>query len=301
MDIRFDGKVAIVTGAGAGLGRAHALLLASRGASVVVNDPGRTQDGRSSAETVAAEITAAGGKAVANTDSVADRGGAERMVEAAQSRLGGIHVLVNNAGILRDKSFAKMELDDFELVLQVHLIGTANCTKAAWDVMLEQRYGRIVFTSSASGLVGNFGQSNYGAAKSGVVGLMNCLAIEGAKRNVLVNAIAPVATTAMTTGLLDPELEPFLGPEHVAPLVTWLSSEQCKTTGDTYTVGGGHYAKLQLMKAPGLQLDPTAAITPEAIAAGLDTVTDMEGAVQFRSIRTSLRDKLVAIGRLPPT
>ena len=177
MDIRFDGKVAIVTGAGAGLGRAHAMLLASRGASVVVNDPGRLPDGTSSAEAVVAEITEAGGKAVASKHSVADRSDAEAIIDTARTAFGGLHVLVNNAGILRDKSFAKLSLDDFELVLRVHLTGTVYCTKAAWDLMNEQRYGRIVFTSSASGLVGNFGQSNYGAAKSGMVGLMNCLAI----------------------------------------------------------------------------------------------------------------------------
>ena len=300
MDIRFDGEAAIVTGAGAGLGRAHALLLARRGASVVVNDPGRTADGGSSAEAVAAEIVAAGGTAVPDTNSVADRAGAMAIVDTAVKAFGGIHVLVNNAGILRDRSFTKLSLDDFELVLQVHLLGTVYCTKAVWDVMGEQRYGRIVFTSSASGLVGSFGQSNYGTAKTGMLGLMNCLAIEGARRNVLVNSIAPVAATAMTAGLLDPELEPFLGPEHLAPLVAFLASKHCTTTGDTYTAGGGHYARLQVMKARGLQLDPGGEITPEAIATGFDTISDMAGAAPFRSIRTSLRAELVKLGRLPP-
>ncbi|MBV8851004.1 MAG: SDR family NAD(P)-dependent oxidoreductase, partial [Methylobacteriaceae bacterium] len=205
MTIRFDGRVAIVTGAGNGLGRAHALGLASRGAKVVVNDLGASRDGTGgsseAAEKVVAEIKAQGGEALANGANVADAAAVQEMVEEAMRKFGRIDILVNNAGILRDKSFAKMDLADFRTVLDVHLWGSVVCTKAVWDIMRTQNYGRVVFTSSSSGIYGNFGQSNYGAAKMAMVGLMNVLHLEGERNNIRVNVLSPTAATRMTEEL----------------------------------------------------------------------------------------------------
>ncbi|MGE0775121.1 MAG: SDR family NAD(P)-dependent oxidoreductase [Sphingomonadaceae bacterium] len=217
--IDLKGRVAIVTGAGGGLGRAHSLLLARRGARVVVNDLG------AGAEAVAAEIVKAGGEAVAVQASVTDYAAVEAMVASVMERWGRIDILVNNAGILRDKSFAKMELDDFRLVMEVHLMGSVNCTKAVWDIMRAQNYGRIVMTTSSSGLYGNFGQSNYGAAKMALVGLMQTLGIEGARYNIHVNCVAPTASTAMTGGVLPEDRLAMLQPELVSPAVLALVRE----------------------------------------------------------------------------
>ena len=219
MSIRFDGRVAIVTGAGGGLGRLHALALAARGAAVVVNDLGGTLDGNggtpTAANAVVEEIRAAGGKAIASAASVTDFAAVQAMVQAAIGEWGRVDILVNNAGILRDKSFAKMELDDFRLVLDVHLMGAVHCTKAVWEMMREQKYGRIVMTTSSTGLYGNFGQANYGAAKMALVGLMQTLALEGAKYDIRVNCLAPTAATRMTAGLMPEavlkQLEPGVG------------------------------------------------------------------------------------------
>ena len=212
MSIRFDNRVAVVTGAGNGLGRSHALELARRGAKVVVNDLGGAVDGKggatSAADAVVNEIKQAGGTAVANYDSVADASGAANIIQTAVDAFGTIDVLINNAGILRDKSFAKMDLADFEHVVQVHLMGSVYCTKAAWPIMQAQNYGRVVMTTSASGIFGNFGQSNYGAAKTGVVGLMNVLRQEGAKNGIMVNTVAPIAATRMTEALFPPKILP---------------------------------------------------------------------------------------------
>lgn len=221
--IDLNGRVAIVTGAGGGLGRAYALLLAQHGAWVVVNDLG------SGAENVAREISAAGGKARAALCSVTDAVAVEKMVQDTLKAWGHVDILVNNAGILRDKSFVKMSLDDFRLVLDVHLMGTVHCTKAVWEAMRERKYGRIVVTTSSSGLYGNFGQSNYSAAKMGLVGLMQTLAIEGAKYGIHVNAIAPTAATGMTEGILPEEQLKLLRPEFVAPAVLALVAEQAPT------------------------------------------------------------------------
>jgi len=206
MTIRYDGQVAIVTGAGGGLGRSHAIALAARGAKVVVNDLGGSVDGSGgssdAAKAVVAEIEAAGGEAMANGANVADYAQVEKMVAETMERWGRIDILVNNAGILRDKSFVKGSIDDFKLVVDVHLMGSVNCTKAVWDIMREQAYGRIVVTTSSSGLYGNFGQTNYGSAKMAVIGMMNTLVLEGAKYNIHVNALAPTAGTRMTEGLI---------------------------------------------------------------------------------------------------
>ena len=228
MGLDFSDRVAIVTGAGGGLGREHALALARRGAKVVVNDPGGAVDGRgnsSAAEQVVQEIEAAGGIAMANHASVTDFGAVQAMVEQVMERWGQIDVLVNNAGILRDKSFAKMELDDFRQVLDVHLMGSVHCCKAVWPHMQAAQYGRIVLTTSSSGLFGNFGQSNYGAAKMALVGLMQTLALEGAKYHIHVNALAPTAATRMTEGLLAPDVLRALRPELVCPAMLVLAHE----------------------------------------------------------------------------
>ncbi|MBB4616312.1 NAD(P)-dependent dehydrogenase (short-subunit alcohol dehydrogenase family) [Sphingomonas abaci] len=231
-----DGRVAIVTGAGGGLGRAHALLLARHGARVVVNDLG---DG---AARVAEDIRAAGGEAIAVTGSVTDAKQVDAMVDAARDAFGTVHILVNNAGILRDASFAKMSVDDFRLVVEVHLMGAVLCTKAVWGLMRDQNYGRIVMTTSSSGLFGNFGQSNYGAAKMALVGLMQTLAIEGAKNNIRVNCLAPTAATAMTDSLLPPPMKALLQPEHVSPGLITLVSKDAPTRA-ILAGGAGHFER----------------------------------------------------------
>src|SRR6202789_3741754 len=226
MTIRFDGKVAIVTGAGGGLGRAHALDFAKRGAKVVVNDLGGALDGTGgssdAAQKVVAEITAAGGTAIANGASVADDAGVAHLVKQTMDAFGRVDILVANAGILRDKSFAKMEIKDFEAVMAVHLMGTVKPAKALWQIMKDQKYGRIVVTTSGTGLYGNFGQTNYGAAKLSLVGFMNSLKLEGAKDNIRVNAVCPVAATRMTESLMPPAVVEMLKPEYVTPGVVYL-------------------------------------------------------------------------------
>jgi NAD(P)-dependent dehydrogenase (short-subunit alcohol dehydrogenase family) len=287
MTICFDGRVAVVTGAGAGLGRAHALLLASRGAKVVVNDPGGTVDGGSdgsaAADQVVAEIRARGGEAVANYASVADRAGAASIITTAIERFGGIHIVVNNAGILRDKTFGKLPLDDFELVLAVHLLGTVYVTQAAWPHLAEQRYGRVVFTSSGSGLVGSYGQSNYGTAKAGMIGLMNNLKNEGAKLGIAVNTISPVAATAMTQGLMNEKLLAVLKPEQVSPAVAWLCSESCDVNGEIIAAGGGFFARVRIMRTAGEVLGGGGIATIEEFAAARDRIFDLSTAKPYVS------------------
>lgn len=254
-DIRFDGKVAIVTGAGGGLGRAHALELARRGAKVVVNDLGGSVDGSggssAAAEAVVAEIQAMGGEAIANGSSVTDDAGVALIVQQAMDAFGRIDILIANAGILRDKSFSKMELNDFKLVLDVHLMGTVKPAKAVWEIMRSQNYGRIVVTTSSSGLYGNFGQSNYGAAKLGIVGFMNTLKLEGQKNNIHVNAISPVAATRMTENLGMPDaVFEKLKPEAVTPGVIFLASEEAPT-GVVMTAGAGVFAVAKIVETEG--------------------------------------------------
>ncbi len=252
MAIDLRGRVAIVTGAGGGLGRAHALLLARRGAKLVVNDFGPPVNGSpSAAEAVANEIIAAGGEAIANRGSVADKEQVEAMVAAAMERWKRVDILVNNAGILRDKTFAKMDLEDFRIVMDVHLMGSVYCTKAVWEIMRTQNYGRIVMTTSSTGLYGNFGQSNYGAAKMALVGLMQTLALEGKKNNIHVNCIAPTAATRMMEGLLTAEVVAQLKPEFVSPGVLALVAEDAPTR-TILCAGGGSFEQANITLSRGI-------------------------------------------------
>jgi NAD(P)-dependent dehydrogenase (short-subunit alcohol dehydrogenase family) len=256
-DIRFDGKVAIVTGAGGGLGRQHALELARRGAKVVVNDLGGSMDGSggssAAADAVVAEIKAFGGEAISNGSSVTDDAGVALMVKQAMDAWGRIDILIANAGILRDKSFAKMDMSDFELVVNVHLMGTVKPTKAVWEIMREQNYGRIVVTTSSSGMYGNFGQANYGAAKLGIIGFMNTIKLEGQKNNIHINAISPVAATRMTENLMPPAVLEKLKPEYVTPGVVYLASDEAPT-GAILTAGAGAFAMTRLYETEGVYL-----------------------------------------------
>ncbi|HEX2886300.1 SDR family oxidoreductase [Vineibacter terrae] len=285
MTFRFDNRVALVTGAGAGLGRSHALLLASRGARIVVNDPGGSTDGKGGSNAVAdkvvEEIKAAGGTAVANYDSVSDREGAARMVKTAIDTFGKLDIVINNAGILRDKTFAKMALDDFDEVIKVHLLGSVYVTKAAWQHMIDQKYGRVVLTTSGSGLAGNYGQSNYGAAKAAMVGLMHNLMMEGAKHDIKINCISPVAATRMTQGVMPEELLKRLAPEQISPAVAWLCAEQCDVTGEIVAAGAGWYSRIKLVKTKGAVLNVDKINTIEDFAAAKDRIFDMTGAAPY--------------------
>lgn len=282
MTIRFDGKVALVTGAGGGLGRCHALELARRGAKVIVNDLGGSLEGTggslSAAGAVVEEIRAAGGEAVANGDSVSDPKGAENMIAQAVDAFGGIDILINNAGILRDKTFAKMTLEDFQAVVDVHLMGAVYVTKAAFPVMKERNYGRIIMTTSASGLYGNFGQSNYGAAKLGLVGLANTLKLEGDKFNIRANCIAPVALTRMTDGLMPDGAAERLAPSLVTPAVLYLCSEDAPT-GHVIEAGAGYFSKVEIVEGAGVHLE--GAVTPDDVAAHYAEICDMSAARTF--------------------
>jgi NAD(P)-dependent dehydrogenase (short-subunit alcohol dehydrogenase family) len=282
MPLRFDGKVAIVTGAGGGLGRAHALELARRGAKVVVNDLGGSVDGTGggsdSAQKVVAEIKAFGGEAIANGSSVTDDTGVANLIKQTKDAYGRIDILIANAGILRDKSFTKMELKDFEAVLNVHVMGSVKPIKAAWETMKAQQYGRIVLTSSSSGLYGNFGQTNYGAAKLGIVGFMNTLKLEGQKDNIRVNTIAPVAGTRMTEGLFPPEAFKAFGPEYVTPGVIYLVSDDAPT-GVILTAGAGVFSVAQIIESPGVNLGQK--VNAESIAANWTKIADMGGAKAY--------------------
>ena len=280
MTIRFDNRVAIVTGAGGGLGRGYALELARRGAKVVVNDLGGSRAGTGHSDAalkVVEEIEAMGGEAMANGGSVTDYDQMVEMVAKAKERFGTVHVLINNAGVLRDKSFAKMEPEDFKFVVDVHLNGSANCTKAVWDTMRDQNYGRILMTASSTGLFGNFGQANYGAAKLGLAGLTKTLYLEGAKYNVRVNTIAPVAGTRMTEDIFPEAAFALFNPESVAPAALYLVSEDSPTNA---IVGAGagvfHATYVTMTKGVRLQGDD---LTPEGIAAHWDAITDRSGEI----------------------
>jgi len=276
MTFRYDNRVAIVTGAGNGLGRSHALGLAARGAKVVVNDLGGAVDGSgshlSAAETVVEKIRAAGGEAIANGANVTQADEVEAMVQSAIDKWGRVDILVNNAGILRDKSFSKMSLDDFRLVLDVHLMGAAICSKAVWDLMKKQQYGRIVMTSSSSGIYGNFGQSNYGAAKMGVVGLMNVLHLEGAKYGIRVNCLSPTAATRMTEGLIEAGALELMTVESVTAGLLYLVGEEAPARL-VLCAGAGGYAATRIYETDGICLSPEDQ-TPENIALNIERILD---------------------------
>ncbi len=277
--VTLQGRVALVTGAGGGLGRSHALWLSKMGASVVVNDVGGSvmgvgHDATRAQETVAL-IQSSGGQSVADASSVETLEGAQQMVETAVKSFGRLDIVVNNAGILRDGSFAKQDDEMWESVVRVHLTGSRHVTKAAWKIMCDQKYGRIVMTSSASGLYGNFGQSNYAAAKMGVVGLMNALKEEGAKYNIKINAIAPMAKSRMTESILPEEILEKLDPRFVSPVVAYLCSESCEVSGQCWAVGGGRVSRVSVMESPGVFLP---SMNVEDIAQNLEKITSLEGA-----------------------
>ena len=302
MTIRYDNRVAIVTGAGAGLGRSHALLLASRGAKVVVNDPGGSVDGTGGAnavaDTVVAEIRAAGGEAVASYGSVSDEKAAQGIIDTAMNTWGRLDILVNNAGILRDKSFNKMENEDFRVVVDVHLMGTVYCTKAAWQIMRAAKYGRIVVTTSGSGTVGNFGQANYGAAKMAVNGFINVLRHEGQSYNIKLNAISPSARTRMTEDLINPEILEFMKPELVSPAVAWMCSEQCDVSGEIIAANAGAYSVVKYFQTEGAQFDPAEEVTVDMFAEAWPQISDLTGAAPMGRSRGRLEARLRAMGRI---
>jgi len=293
-DIRFDDRVAIITGGGGGLGKTYALDLASRGASVVVNDLGGSADGTgagtSMADETVKEITEAGGKAVANYDSVATPEGGKAIVQTALDNFGKVDILVNNAGILRDKSFLKLEPAQLEAVLDVHLKGAFFVTQPAFASMKEHGYGRIVMASSGAGIFGNFGQTNYGAAKMGLVGLMNVLAVEGAKYGIRVNTIAPIAKTRLTEQLLG-GLADALDPGFVTPLVSYLCSEQCQLTHEIFDVGGGRYARVFVGMAKGWVAPKGSVPKAEDILDNIDVIRDLDG----YTIPESIADETKAV------
>ncbi|MCK5574216.1 MAG: SDR family NAD(P)-dependent oxidoreductase, partial [Sphingomonadales bacterium] len=279
MSIRFDNQVAIVTGAGNGLGKSHALELAARGAKVVVNDFGGARDGTGgssdAANAVVAEIKANGGEAIANGADVTDFDQVTAMVAQAMDAWGRVDILVNNAGVLRDKSFAKMTIEDFRFVLDVHLMGSVNCSKAVWEIMRTQAYGRIVMTTSSSGVYGNFGQANYGAAKMGLVGLMNTLCLEGMKYNIRVNALSPVAATRMTEDLMPPAALELLTPEAVtAGLICLVDADA--PNREILCAGAGGYARSRVYETEGIYLKPEEQ-TPENVRAQWATLGDNTG------------------------
>jgi NAD(P)-dependent dehydrogenase (short-subunit alcohol dehydrogenase family)/acyl dehydratase/putative sterol carrier protein len=292
--INFEGRVAIVTGAGGGLGRAYALGLAARGAKVVVNDYGGARDGSGKgserpADEVVKEIQEAGGEAVANYDTVATQEGGERIVQTALEHYGKVDILINNAGILRDKSFAKMTSEMWEEVLAVHLRGAFNVTQPAFSAMREGGYGRIVMTTSAAGLYGNFGQTNYGGAKMGVVGMMNTLKLEGEKYNIKVNTVAPLAATRLTEDVMPADLLERLKPELAAPLVLYLCSEQCKVSGHIYNTGAGYHSRASILSGPGVWIgDEEHFPTPEDVAAQWDKIISAKNVKEYPNANAAL-------------
>ncbi len=279
-ELRYDGKVAIITGAGGGLGRSHALLLASRGAKVVVNDLGGSVDGSGSgsatpAEKVVAEIKAAGGEAVVDSHNVAQRESAAQIIKTALDNFGRVDIVINNAGILRDKSFRNMTPELFDPVMAVHLMGTVWVTQAAWELMREQQYGRIINTSSAAGIFGNFGQTNYGAAKMGIVGFTNVIALEGAKYNIKANVLAPGAKTRMTTDLMGPMADQFdMDPAQVSPIVAYLAHEDCPVSGEIYSAAAGRVGRIFIGATKGI-FDKK--LTLEKIRDNFDKIRDETG------------------------
>jgi (3R)-3-hydroxyacyl-CoA dehydrogenase / 3a,7a,12a-trihydroxy-5b-cholest-24-enoyl-CoA hydratase / enoyl-CoA hydratase 2 len=298
-EIRFDNRVAIVTGAGGGLGRSHALMLASRGAKVVVNDLGGAVDGSgkssNAADKVVDEIKAAGGQAVANYDGVDTMEGAQKIVATAKEAFGKLDIVINNAGILRDVSFVKMTEDDWNKVMQVHLSGSMFVTKAAWGLLRDNNFGRVVFTTSAAGLYGNFGQANYSSAKLGIVGLTKTLSHEGAKYNIKCNVIAPIAKSRMTETIMPPDVLAKLLPEYVSPLVAYLSSEGLEETAQIYAVGGGYFSRVAVVEGEGTYVDPSKGVTPEQIAERWKQINDLSKARPFNNAMEAAGQAMKAV------
>jgi NAD(P)-dependent dehydrogenase (short-subunit alcohol dehydrogenase family) len=293
-EIRFEDRVAIVTGAGGGLGKTYAIELAARGAKVVVNDLGGRPDGtgesRSMADAVVDQILKAGGEAIANYDSVSTPQGGESIIQTALNGFGRLDIVVNNAGILRDKSFAKLPAEDLEIVLDVHLRGAFHVSQPAFRTMREQGYGRLVFTASAAGIFGNFGQTNYGAAKMGLVGLSNVIALEGQKYNIRSNVVSPIATTRLTEQLLGP-LADALDPELVTPLVLYLCSEECELTHEVLSAGGGRFSRVFIGLTPGWFAGKGVKPTAEEVRDQMDRIRNAEG----YTIPASVQDELVSL------
>jgi len=298
MSIDFKDRVAIVTGAGNGLGKDYSIFLASRGAKVVVNDFGVTEDGfghsQNPARITVDEITKKGGIALANFDTVADRSGAQNIVNYAIQEFDHVDILINNAGILRDKLFIKMTNNDFNEVLKVHLMGSVYMTKASLPHMINNKYGRIVMTSSIAGLFGNFGQTNYSTAKLGIIGFMNSLKLEVAKYNIAVNTVAPLAITrlAAISGIFSEDLEALLRPEFVTPIVAYLCSNDCKTSGEIFCAGGGFFSKAEILQSRGIRFNHSYGITPEKIAENIESILNMDDAISFSDAKKCLRFSL---------
>ena len=297
-EIRYDGRVAVITGAGGGLGKTYALDLGRRGAKVVVNDLGGSADGTgggsSMADQTVKEITEAGGEAVANYDSVSTPEGGEGIIQTALDNFGKVDVVINNAGILRDKTFVKLEPEHLEAVIDVHLKGAFFVSQPAFRNMKENGYGRFIFTASGAGIFGNFGQTNYGAAKMGLVGLMNVLAVEGAKYDIKCNTIAPIAKTRLTEGLLGPMAE-HLDPNYVTPLVTFLASEQCDLTHEVFDVGGGRYARIFVGLAKGWTAAKDVVPAAEDIQKNLGQIREQEGYTVPDSIAGEMQATMEAL------
>jgi NAD(P)-dependent dehydrogenase (short-subunit alcohol dehydrogenase family)/acyl dehydratase/putative sterol carrier protein len=299
-EIRFDGRVAVITGAGGGLGRVYALELARRGARVVVNDFGGARDGdgagsASPADNVVNEINKLGGEAVANYDSVATPEGGEKIIRTALDAFGRVDILINNAGILRDRGIGKMDPESWKIVLDVHLNGAYHVTRPAFRAMRENGYGRIIMTTSAAGLYGNFGQTNYSAAKMGLVGLMNTLKLEGGKYNIKVNTVAPIAASRLTADILPPDLLEKMKPEFVSPLVLYLCSEQCPASGKIYNAGMGYYNRAALMTSPGIVLgDGKAVPALEDVAAGWEKILSLKGAREYENLNDLVLGDMMA-------
>ena len=298
-NIRFDGRVAVVTGAGNGLGRSHARLLAARGAKVVVNDLGGDIFGsgndKRAADLVVDEIKAAGGEAVANYNSVED---GDKIIETAVNAFGRVDIVINNAGILRDKSFAKMTEEDWELIYRVHVLGAFRVLKAAWPIMREQAYGRIVNTVSAAGIYGNFGQVNYSMAKLGLHGMTQSLAQEGASKNIVVNSIAPIAGSRLTATVMPPQLLEALKPECVSPLVAYLCSETNKDSGGLYEVGAGWIGKLRWERTQGVEFSSSGTFTPDDVASKWSELGDFTNSTHPTNTQESMAPamKLAGLG-----
>ncbi len=300
MSINYEGRVAVVTGAGAGLGRSHALFLASRGAKVVVNDLGGTVEGTGSsnaaADRVVQEITDAGGVAAPNYNSVADQAGGKAIIKTATDNFGRIDILINNAGNNIEGSFRKISMDDFRAVMDVHLMGAVYCTQAAWQHMLDQEYGRVIMTTSAAGLYGGHGLSNYAAAKIALVGLMNSLVLEGRKRGITVNSIAPMAMTRMSKDAMDDKTGPLLTPEFVTSIVGLLASENHKGSGDIISAGAGYYSKIGIVEGAGVYFGAESPPSPDDLAGRFDDICDLTEARPhgdaFSSVAESMRNVL---------